>query len=144
MRVSEIMTGGVECISPHATLQEVAKKMRDLDVGALPVCGDRDRLVGVITDRDIAVRAVADGCDPKSAHIEDFMTRKVIYCFDDQNVAEAAEIMEENQIRRLVVLNRNKRLVGIVALADLAIETADLQLAGEALERVSEPPASRR
>jgi CBS domain-containing protein len=143
MKVSEAMTRGVECVSPETTLQEAARKMRDLDVGPLPICGD-DRLVGMITDRDITVRAVAEGRDPKTARVQDVMTPDVIYVFEDQDVSEAARLMEENQVRRLVVLNRDKRLVGIVSLGDLAVETGSERLAGKTLEGVSEPAQPRR
>lgn len=144
MQVSEVMTVGAECTSPNATLREAARKMRDLDVGTLPVCGDSDRLVGMITDRDMAVRAIAEGRDPSTARVREFMTPDVVYCFEDQDVNEAAHLMQENQIRRLVVLNREDRLVGIVSLGDLAVETGDMQLAGCTIEAVSEPSAPRR
>ena len=113
--------------------------MRDLDVGPLPVCGDDDRLAGMVTDRDIAVRAVAEGWDPTAKRVRDVMSEEVVYCFEDQAVEDAARLMRENQIRRLVVLNRDKRLVGIVSLGDLAVETGDEELAGRTLEEVSEP-----
>jgi CBS domain-containing protein len=144
MRVSELMTPNARCIRPDATLREAAEKMRDLDVGPLPVCGDNGRLVGMITDRDIAIRAVADGQDPKTTRVQDVMTPDVIYCFEDQDVAEAADLMKENQIRRLVVLNRDKNLVGIVSLGDMAVDTDDEQLVGSTLEAVSEPAQPRR
>src|SRR5688500_12159648 len=134
MQVSEVMTRSAECIRPDATLSEAAKLMRDLDVGPLPVCGDNERLVGMITDRDIVIRAMAEGHDPNQTRVESTMTPGVIYCFDDQDVSEAAELMMDRQIRRLVVLNRDKRLVGIVSLGDLAVETGDDLLVGNALE----------
>jgi CBS domain-containing protein len=137
-KVQEVMTKGAECVSPSTTLQDAARKMRNLDVGPLPVC-DNDRVVGMLTDRDITVRAVADGCDTRTATVREVMTPEVLYCFDDQDVAEAARIMQENQIRRLLVLNRDKRLVGIVSLGDLAVETGDQRLAGKTLEKVSQP-----
>jgi CBS domain-containing protein len=144
MQVKEVMTRGVECTRPSATLQEAARKMRELDVGPLPVCGDNDRLVGMLTDRDITVRAVAEGQDPKTARVQDILTPNILYVFEDQDVTEAARLMKENQIRRLVVLNRDKRLVGIVSLGDLAVDTGDEELAGSTLEAVSEPAAPRR
>src|SRR6266404_2600668 len=106
MRVSDVMTRGAECISPEATLQEAAERMKALDVGSLPVCSAKDRLVGMVTDRDITVRSVSDGRDPKTDRVRDVMTPKVFYCFDDQLVADAARQMEDSQVRRLVVLNR--------------------------------------
>ena len=138
MRVSEVMTQGVECIGPDATLQEAAAKMKSLDVGPLPVC-DNDRLVGMVTDRDITVRATAEGDAPTDVRVRDVMTPEVIYCFEDELVEDAARLMAEKQVRRLVVLNRDKRMVGIVSLGDLAVKTGDEQLAGNALEGISEP-----
>jgi CBS domain-containing protein len=144
MQVREVMTPGAECTRPDASLQQAAGRMKALDVGALPVCGDNDRLVGMLTDRDITVRAVAEGRDPKSARVQDAMSEGIDYCFEDDDVAEAARHMRDKQIRRLVVLNHDKRLVGIVSLGDLALETGDEQLAGRTLEGVSEPSGSKR
>jgi len=143
MKVKDVMTKGAECVRPANSLVEAAQKMKNLDVGPLPVCGDNDRLVGMITDRDITVRAVAEACDPRTTTVKDVMTPDVVYCFEDQDVQEAARLMKEHQIRRLVVLNRDKRLVGIVSLGDLAVETGDEKLAGETLEQVSEPVARK-
>ena len=142
MKVNEIITHDPEVIRPETALIEAAQKMKSLDIGMLPVC-DGDRLVGVITDRDITVRGVAQGSDPKTARVQEVMTPEVIYCFDDEDVKEAAKKMEEKQVRRLPVLNREKRLVGIVSLGDLAVRTGKEKLAGEVLERVSEPGHSR-
>lgn len=142
MKVNEIITHDPEVIRPETALIEAAQKMKSLDIGMLPVC-DGDRLVGVITDRDITVRGVAQGYDPKTARVQEVMTPEVIYCFDDEDVKEAAKKMEEKQVRRLPVLNREKRLVGIVSLGDLAVRTGKEKLAGEVLERVSEPGHSR-
>jgi len=139
MQVKDVMTRGAECVKPTTSLQEAARKMKSLDVGPLPICGDNDRLVGMITDRDITVRAVAEGNDPRTTTVKDVMTPDVVYCFEDQDVREAACQMKDNQIRRLVVLNRDKRLVGIVSLGDLAVETGDRNLVGDALETVSMP-----
>src|SRR5207244_6054723 len=99
---------------------------------------------GMITDRDIAVRSVSEGHDPRADHVSDVMTSQVHYCFEDQDVTEAAEIMRDKQIRRLPVLNRDKRLAGIVSLGDLAVEAGNEQLAGEALEGISEPSSPKR
>src|SRR5947207_468332 len=109
MKVSEIMCYGVECARPEDTIQTAAQKMRELDVGDLPVC-DQDELVGMLTDRDITIRAVAKGHDPKKFLVRDCMTPKVITCFADQGVSEAARLMRDNKIRRLVVLDRNEQL----------------------------------
>jgi len=143
MQVSDVMTRGVECTRPEATLQEAAAKMKSLDVGPLPVC-DNDRLVGMVTDRDITIRATAAGDAPRERRVRDVMTPEVIYCFEDQDATEAARLMKDRQVRRLVVLNRNKRMVGIVSLGDLAVETGDDQLAGKVLEGVSEPNRPNR
>ena len=144
MQVKEVMTRGVECVRPNDSIAAAAQKMKDLDVGALPVCGDDDRLKGMITDRDVTVRATAGCCNPGGTCVQDVMTPNVIYTFEDQDVTEAARIMKENQVRRLAVLNRDKRLVGIVSLGDLAVDTRDEELAGATLEAVSEPAEPRR
>jgi CBS domain-containing protein len=143
MQLKEIMTPNVEIIHPDTTVPEAGQKMKGLDVGPLPVC-DGERLVGMLTDRDITVRATAEGRDPKATKVQEVMTCEVISAFEDQDVQEAVRLMEEHQIRRLVVLNRDKRLVGIVSLADLAVHTRDEHLAGEVVERVSEPAEPRR
>jgi len=143
MLVKDVMTKGVECVSPSTSLKEAAERMKNMDIGPLPVC-ENDRLVGMITDRDITVRATAEALPPMLGQVRDVMTPDVVSCFEDQDVEEAARLMKENQIRRLVVLNRDKRLVGIVSLGDLAVETGDEKLAGETLEQVSEPVLSRR
>lgn len=138
MKVREIMADRVEVIHPDDTLQTAATKMRDHDIGILPVC-DGDRLIGMLSDRDIIIRAVAEGIEPTAPVGHELVTAPVIYCYDDQSVDEAAEIMQSNQIRRLPILNRkDKQLVGIVALADLALNTDD-RVSGHVLQSVSEP-----
>ena len=143
MQLKEIMTPSVEVISPEASVREAAEKMRHLDIGPLPVC-DGDRLVGMLTDRDITVRAVADGRDPVTTLVHEVMTQDIVYGFDDQDVQDATRLMEQYQIRRLPVLNRNKRLVGIVSLGDLAVHPRNQPLASEVLEQVSEPGKAGR
>jgi len=143
MQLRDIMTPGVEVVNPEATLQEAAEKMRRLDVGPLPVC-DGDRLVGMLTDRDITVRAVAEGCNPTTTTVREAMTPEIVHCFEDQDVQEAARLMAQYQIRRLPILNRNKRLVGMVSLGDLAVSTGNQRWAGEVLEQISEPAEPRR
>jgi len=143
MHVSEVMTRGVECTRPETTLDEAANRMRELNVGLLPVC-DHDRLVGMLTDRDITVRATAEALDPLICQVRDVMTPRVTWCYEDDDVTEAGQKMKENQIRRLPVMDRNKRLVGIVSLGDLAIETGDEILAGSVLEAVSDPNRPQR
>lgn len=137
MQLKEIMTTDVRLTDPATNLQEAAALMRDGDFGLLPV-GENDRLVGTITDRDITVRAVAAGKDPATTTVRDAMSEGIHYCFEDQDAEEAAEMMSQAQIRRLPVLNRDKRLVGIVALADLATASRAGGPAGEALAGVSE------
>ena len=143
MLIKDIMTRHVECVSPENTVQDAARKMRDLDVGPMPVC-DNGRLAGMLTDRDIAVRVVAEGQDPKASKVRDVMTPGVIYCFEDQNVEEAARMMREHQVRRILVLDRNKRLTGIVSLGDLAVDAGDRKQAGDTVKAVSEPAEPRR
>jgi CBS domain-containing protein len=136
MQTRDVMTKTVECVPPTASLHEAARKMRQFDVGALPVC-DNDRLIGMITDRDIAMRSVAREADVKLDSVKDTMTPHIVYCFDDEPVEEAAAIMRDRQVRRLPVLDRHKRLVGIVSLGDLAVGT-DEQMCGNALRGISE------
>jgi CBS domain-containing protein len=142
MKVKDVMTKGAECVTPCTSLQEAASKMKTLDVGPLPVC-EGDHLVGMLTDRDITVRAVAEGFGTYMGKVRDVMTPDVVYCFEDQDVQEAARLMQEHQVRRLVVLSRDQRLAGIVSLGDLAVETGGEKLAGETLERVSEPASPK-
>lgn len=142
MIVRDIMSREVEVIDPNTVIQEAASKMKSLDVGSLPVC-DNKRLIGVVTDRDIAVRAVAAGRDPKATKVSEAMTPELIYCYEDEPVREAAKLMERYQIRRLPILNREKQLVGIVSLGDLAVETGNEKLSGKVLEEVSEPVKSK-
>lgn len=143
MKVQDVMTREVEVIHPDATLTEAAQKMKRLDVGPLPVC-DGDQLQGFITDRDITIRATAGGQDPNTARVRDAMTDEVVFCYDDQDVKEAAKLMQEHQIRRLTVLSRDRRLVGIVSLGDLAVDGKDQKLSGKVLEEVSEPAQPNR
>lgn len=127
----------VETIEPGASIQRAAERMRDLDIGALPVC-DGDHLVGIITDRDIAVRATADGLDPNGCRVEQAMTHEMHYCLADDDVEEAAELMKAKQIRRLPVLDQDHRLVGTVSLGDL-VTVLDAQDSGRTLEEISKP-----
>ena len=143
MQVKEVMTHNPEVVRPEALLQEVAEKKSTLDVGILPVC-DGDQLIGLLTDRDVTVRATAAGCDPTLIQVCDVMTTHLVYCFEDQDLSTAARMMERCQIRRLPILNREKRLVGIVSLGDVALHSGDQALAGEALQNVSEPAAPAR
>jgi CBS domain-containing protein len=139
MQLFDVMTEGAECIKPSDNIQHAAERMRDMDVGSLPVCDDHERLAGMITDRDITIRCTAEGRDPATTAVSDVMTPEILYCFVDDEIHEAAAIMEEHQIRRLPVLNRDKRLVGIVTLGDLAVRCDDYAMNAEALREISEP-----
>jgi CBS domain-containing protein len=136
VQIRDIMTRDVEVIDLNTPLIEAARKMKTLGVGLMPV-RDGQVLAGMLTDRDITLRAVADGRDPRSTTVKEVMSPGVIYCLDDQDVREAASIMEDKQIRRLPVLNAEQRLVGIVSLGDLAVRTKDEPLAGAVLGQIS-------
>jgi CBS domain-containing protein len=135
MRVSEAMTTDVVLVDPDRTIREAAQMMAERDIGALPV-SQGDRLVGMITDRDIAVRGVAKGCDANTK-VGDVMSREVKYCFDDDDLDDVASNMGDIQVRRLPVLNRDKRLVGIVSLGDVAACESDPSKTGEAVACIS-------
>jgi CBS domain-containing protein len=143
MQRKDVMTPGVEVIAPEASIYEAAEKMRHLDIGPLPVC-DGERVVGMLTDRDMTVRAVAAGRDPRMTQVRDIMTPDLVYGCEDQEVRDAVRLMEQYQIRRLPVLNRAKQLVGMVALGDLAVHAGTWPVAAAVLEQVSEPGTSRR
>ena len=130
MKVDAAMTREVRLVKPDQTIREAAQLMGEIDAGAIPVT-ENDRLVGMITDRDIAVRAVAQG---KS---QDVMSTGILYCFDDQELDEVARNMGKNQVRRLPVINKDKRLVGILALGDLA-SNEDAKAVGRTVSQVSE------
>jgi CBS domain-containing protein len=136
MRIADVMTRDVQVILPDRSVRDAARLMDDLNVGVLPVCDGR-RLVGIITDRDITVRATAAGKDPDQTRVREVMTDDVRWCFEDEDVKDVVRTMSEVQIRRLPVVDRNKHLVGIVALGDLATDRAEG--ANEALRRISEP-----
>lgn len=136
MRVSEIMTRDVRVTSPSQTIQEAAAIMADIDAGAVPV-RDHDRLVGMITDRDIAIRAIARGKGAETS-VGDIMTADVRYCFDDEDTEHVLDNLGDQQIRRLPVVNRDKRLVGILSLGDLANHGGNSH-AGAALAEISRP-----
>jgi CBS domain-containing protein len=141
MQVSQILTREVETIRPETTVKEAAQRMRSMDVGSLPVCDGR-HLLGMVTDRDITVRITAEGRDPANTPVQVAMTPDVAFVFEDQDVQDAARIMRERQIRRLPVLSRDKQLVGILALGDIATTGQD-RLSGDALEQISEPSHSQ-
>ena len=137
MQVRELMTTEVMLASPDDTIERAATLMAQANCGALPV-GENDRLVGLVTDRDIALRAVAKGSSPTLCTVREIMSRKVRYIFDDETSEAAAHSMSTLQVRRLPVLNRQKRLVGIVSLGDLALKQGGPQVSG-ALKEISKP-----
>jgi CBS domain-containing protein len=136
MKVSEVMTKDVRLIEPTQTIREAARLMAELDTGIMPV-REGDRLVGMITDRDIAVRAVAQGRGPDTS-VRDVMTDDVKYCYEDDDTDDVARNMADIQVRRLPVLTRDKRLVGIISLGDMAV-TDEAGTAGEAVAGISQP-----
>jgi len=141
--VRDVMTRGVETVAPETNIVEVAKRMRDLDVGSLPVT-DGSRLLGIVTDRDLSVRATAAAKDPNSTHVREVMSPELAWVFDDEPADAAARVMRERQIRRLPVLDRSDRLVGVVSLADLATDLGDDRLKGATLEEISQPSGHAR
>jgi CBS domain-containing protein len=138
-----VMTRGVETVTPDTTVAEVARKMRDRDIGSLPVCDGR-RLIGTVTDRDLSVRAAAEGKDPTSTHVRDVMSPDVTWVFEDEPAEMASSVMRQRQIRRLPVLDRDDRLVGMVSLGDLATDLGSDRLKGQTLEDISEPTRGSR
>jgi CBS domain-containing protein len=138
MRVSDVMTRGVRTMTPHETIVQAAQAMEALDVGAIPVC-DGDRLVGMVTDRDIVLRGVAQGRPVDSTPLSEVMTRQLCWAYDDQPVEEVAEQMSSAQVRRVPVIDHDRHVVGIVSLGDLAVKARDEGSAARTLEDVSEP-----
>ncbi len=137
------MTCNAETIGSNYNLVEAAKKMKMLEVGALPVCKG-EKLSGMLTDRDITVRATAEGKDPYNTYVKEIMTPDIYYCFEDDDIHEAASMMEEKSIHRLLVLDSNDKPIGFVSLADFAVKSRDERLAWEILEKISEPASPRR
>ena len=137
MQVGEAMSSDVNVANPQQTIREAAQMMAEIDAGALPV-GENDRLVGMITDRDIAVRAIAEGKGP-DPRVKDVMSQEVLYCYDDESLDDVARQMRELQVRRMVVLNRDKRLIGIISIGDIARTEEDPERTASALSGVCEP-----
>jgi CBS domain-containing protein len=135
MKVKDAMHTGVAWVSPETTLAKVARKMRDEDVGAIPV-GEADRLIGMVTDRDIVCRGLVDGKDPKTLTAADVMTKGIVYCRMDDEIDNAIEAMKKNKIRRLTVLDGNKRMVGMLSLGDVACAASKNQCS-EVMQAVS-------
>lgn len=137
MELKNVMTQKLEMVQARASVKEAADKMKTRDVGFLPVCDGSD-VVGMLTDRDITLRASARGLDPEKTQVSQIMTTNAIHCFEDQKIEDVAKIMRENQIRRLIVLDRNKTVRGVVSLGDLAARTGDRRAAGETLQKISQ------
>ena len=136
-KVKELMSPNVQVISPEQTIQEAAKLMHDGNFGMMPV-GENDRMIGSISDRDIAIRAVAVGKAP-STKVRDVMSEGIYWAYEDDDVTKVAKLMSDHQIRRLPIVNADKRLTGIVALSDFAVDAADIAIAGKALAEISQP-----
>lgn len=143
MQVKEIMTYNAETIDSSTSCVEAAQKMKALDVGALPV-SEEDELCGMITDRDIVVRCIAEGKDPSKCMISEIMTPELVYCFEDDDIEEAASVMEEKAIHRLLVVDSENEPVGFLALSDFAVKSQDEHLTYELLERICEPACPNR
>lgn len=140
MQLRDIMTTTFQTIGQGESVRRAAELMRDMDVGILPVV-EENQLVGTVTDRDIAIRGIASGAAPGDMPVRDIMSRGVLCAYDDDAVESAAVKMEENQVRRLFVVDHDERCVGVVSLGDLAVRTQDASLSGEVLEEVSQPDA---
>jgi len=138
MKVREIMSSHVQSISFSAMVSEAAEKMKIFDIGALPILED-NKIVGMLTDRDIVVRAAAAGLDPKTTVVKDVFTPEVMCCSEEEDIEAAGKIMEDSQVRRLVVLGDDQTVVGMVSLGDLALKTSNNHLTYEVLKRVCEP-----
>ena len=136
-QLKDLMSRDVKIISPDMTIGEAARRMRDGDFGMMPV-GENDRMIGTISDRDIAIRAVAEGKDANTK-VRDVMSEGIAWAYEDESVEQVAKIMSERQVRRLPVVNRDKRLVGIVALGDFAVEKSEILPAAQALSEISKP-----
>lgn len=136
-KLTDLMSRDVKVISPETSIRDAANEMREGDFGMLPV-GENDRMIGAITDRDIAIRAIAAGKDG-STKVREVMSEGIFWVYEDQSIDDAAKMMSERQVRRLPVVDRNKRLVGIVALGDFAVESSEIRPAAEALSEISKP-----
>jgi CBS domain-containing protein len=133
-KIRDIMSHNVHYVNPDDSLQEAAKQMRSNDVGFLPVVSGQE-LVGAVTDRDIAVKAVAEGRDPKKTHVKDVATKDVAFCYADQDPDDAAKVMKDKEVRRVMVIDReSKQLVGVVSVGDLATKDSS-KTSGSVMEK---------
>ncbi len=136
MQAKDVMSTKPEFLPPTATLKQAADQMQKHDYGFIPI-GENDRLIGAVTDRDLAVRAIAKGKDPTKTSVKDVMSKGIQYCLEDDNLEDVAKKMEDLQIRRLVVLNKNKRMTGIISLCDIATKGDDADLLAEIEEAIT-------
>ena len=135
MKVREIMTTNVECVAPDIGVLELAGKMKTLDVGFIPIC-ENDRLVGTVTDRDIVIRGIASGKNISTCKARDLMTKDIFWCFEDQDVKDVAKRMSEKEVRRMLILNKEKRLVGVVSIGD--VSKVEEKESGKALKGITD------
>jgi CBS domain-containing protein len=136
-QVSDVMTRGVRALSPKDTVMMAAQAMQELDVGALPVCNE-DRLVGIVTDRDLVVRGLAHGRADANTPVDEVMSRQPLWCFENQPLEDVMAYMQKSRVRRVPVIDQDNHLVGMVSLGDIAVKS-DEQQAGRALRAISEP-----
>jgi len=139
MKLKDLMTRNVEVVQQTASLQDAARKMKDLNVGSLPVVDDQKQVLGMVTDRDIVIRSVAEGHDPQKTPIQAAMSKEFIYGFEEMDIKEAAKLMRENQIRRLPVVDHQNHLVGIVSLGDISVDAKSDKMSAQVLEDISQP-----
>jgi CBS domain-containing protein len=142
-QIKDVMTHDVVTLAPTAKVTQAAEAMKSLNVGAIPIC-DGGRLLGMVTDRDLVVRVIAEHRNPETETINNIMTTDVDYCYEDQTVEEAAHVMEDRQVRRMPIVNHDKELVGIVSLGDVAVKGADKSTTADALEQISQPIPPQR
>lgn len=136
-KLKDVMTSPVACLGPHDTVKEAAERMEELDIGALVVCQEDGTAMGIVTDRDITVRATAQGKDPTSCRVAEVMSRDVVTCGEDETTKQAEELMEQRQIRRIVVIGSDGKPRGVVALSDIV--GVDRGMTGRIVEKVTQP-----
>lgn len=137
MKISQVMTRVAQTILPDATAEQAAQKMRDANIGLLPVIED-GKVLGIVTDRDLTIRVMASGRNPHLTTVREVMTTEALWCYEDESITEASRVMEKNHIRRLVILDRHHRLAGVLTVTDLAMKTANEKISGHVLHRVAE------
>jgi CBS domain-containing protein len=137
MKIKQIMTQNVACVTPTTPIATAAQKMRDMDIGFLAVCDD-DRPIGTVTDRDITIRSVAQGRDPRLAPVEEIMTATVFSCYEDDEVENVVREMQDKEVRRMLILDSQKKLAGVVSLGDVAKTSGVSALAGQTLGEIAD------